>query len=367
MSNILISGDNLHFKTKFLSNFLKEKKTILIHLNEFENEKSICATQIDFYNYFSQLSYDDLISVFDELFKIMNFSNLEFLDFIHYLNFLKNLPFKKEKLIDRIIEYSFAANFNRDLKKNLDNKNIDFNDFQLLLSQYAFLHEKTNKIESLLIQYLLVKNHISLENMINTNIFINIDTTINQDVILYLLIKIINKIFNKNKIDLIIIEKIKYFEDSSLLEIIHQVPSTMNTYFIFDDFFIHKNLLPNYSLFFDYYVFLKHSMKSSALISELFGDILVSKKTYTLDKERRLKSNSLKDRLFNTNKTEHYTTLAPVREPRIFKEEIAFMNDHLCLCYSKYTNSPLFIDWTSQFYYLENEIQLYIERKEENI
>lgn len=84
--------------------------------------------------------------------------------------------------------------------------------------------------------------------------------------------------------------------------------------------------------YFDAWIFSTHvSMSSCEAISNAFGSMPVVRSSYSCDRDRRLASNRLIDRLFNTNRVDHYVEHVPAWEPRFRKEEINAMPPGVCL------------------------------------
>lgn len=356
MSKILISGDNCSFKQTIMNTLLKSQQCIIIHLDDINDQRSLLSSQIDYYDYFYNLLYDNFIKEIDNIFHILNYKSEDIFNFIRYIFFIKNLSFtNKESLVDLIIRYSHTYNFNKDIKKALDNQVINLEEFEEILSEYDTLHHNILNQESALIGLLLKKKSHLLQSIKDTRC-IKIDTQVNQKLYIHIISNMINKEFINQNIKIIIIENKICFNDESLLELVETLDDSFDICGFFHDVFIHHDCLDKLMLFFDYYIYNRHSMKSSEYISKLLGEVLVTKYSYTLDKDRRFRNNTLLDRLFNTNKVEHYTTQAPVREPKVFKEEIADMDDTLCLSYSKESKEPIFIDWKHHMNLLENDI-----------
>ena len=83
---------------------------------------------------------------------------------------------------------------------------------------------------------------------------------------------------------------------------------------------------------FDAWIFSAHaSMSSCEAISNAFGTMPIVRSSYSCDHDRRLASNRLIDRLFNTNRVDHYVEHVPAWEPRFRKEEIHAMPPGVCL------------------------------------
>lgn len=84
--------------------------------------------------------------------------------------------------------------------------------------------------------------------------------------------------------------------------------------------------------YFDAWIFSSHaSMSSCEAISNAFGAMPIVRSSYSCDRDRRLASNRLIDRLFNTNRIDHYVEHVPTWEPHFRKEEIHAMPPGVCL------------------------------------
>lgn len=79
-----------------------------------------------------------------------------------------------------------------------------------------------------------------------------------------------------------------------------------------------KGFFENYM---DVKIYSRHaSMESCGEIEKILGDVEIVKHSYTRDYDCRWNAYSPWDILFGRNKTEHYTSNAPVKEPRYCKE-----------------------------------------------
>lgn len=84
--------------------------------------------------------------------------------------------------------------------------------------------------------------------------------------------------------------------------------------------------------YFDAWIFSTHaSMKSCEAISNAFGTMPVVRSSYSCDRDRRLANNRLIDRIFNTNRVDHYIEHIPSWEPIFRKEEIKSLPTGTCL------------------------------------
>ena len=72
-------------------------------------------------------------------------------------------------------------------------------------------------------------------------------------------------------------------------------------------------------------------MKSCGIISKQCGEIPVVRNSYSCDRDRRIANNRLTDRVFNTNRVDHYVQHVPVWEPKFREEDIHSMPGGTCL------------------------------------
>lgn len=72
-------------------------------------------------------------------------------------------------------------------------------------------------------------------------------------------------------------------------------------------------------------------MKSCEAVSDSFGTMPIIRNSYSCDRDRRLASNRLIDRILGTNRIDHYTEHVPAWEPKFRKEEIQNMQEGMCL------------------------------------
>ena len=119
-----------------------------------------------------------------------------------------------------------------------------------------------------------------------------------------------------------------------LTNLIGQIVGLTKITFYTKDFFTgHRSeWLNEMESWFDAWIFSSHtSMSSCEAISNSFGTMPVVRSSYSCDRDRRLSSNRLIDRIFNTNRVDHYVEHVPEWEPRFRKEEIYTMPFGVCL------------------------------------
>lgn len=126
--------------------------------------------------------------------------------------------------------------------------------------------------------------------------------------------------------------KRKYGQE--LTDLIRRIVGSVKITFYARDFYTgHSNEWQDeMESYFEAWIFSSHaSMSSCEAISNAFGAMPIVRSSYSCDHDRRLASNRLVDRLFNTNRVDHYVEHVPAWEPRFRKEEIHAMPPGVCL------------------------------------
>lgn len=126
----------------------------------------------------------------------------------------------------------------------------------------------------------------------------------------------------------------KHKYGKELTDLINRIVGSVKITFYARDFYAgHSNEWQDeMGSYFDAWIFSSHaSMNSCESISNAFGSMPVVRSSYSCDRDRRLASNRLIDRLFNTNRVDHYVEHVPAWEPRFRKEEIHAMPPGVCL------------------------------------
>lgn len=119
-----------------------------------------------------------------------------------------------------------------------------------------------------------------------------------------------------------------------LTNLLGSIVSTAKVTFYSRDFFTghSSDWQESMESYFDAWIFSSHaSMSSCEAISNAFGTIPIVRSSYSCDRDRRLSNNRLIDRLFNTNRVDHYVEHVPEWEPRFRKEEVHAMPAGMCL------------------------------------
>lgn len=136
-----------------------------------------------------------------------------------------------------------------------------------------------------------------------------------------------------NRLSISIFEgKRKYGKE--LIDLMNRIVGSVKITFYARDFYVgHSNEWQDEMVsYFDEWVFSSHAaMSSCESISNAFGSIPVVRSSYSCDRDRRLASNRSIDRIFNTNRVDHYIEHVPAWEPRFRKEEIHAMPPGVCL------------------------------------
>lgn len=166
---------------------------------------------------------------------------------------------------------------------------------------------------------------------------------INQDVHLYL----INEMMKVTHQPLILIEDHKQYNTQTLKHFFEMNKEDYLLIAIFKDIFLHEELITQIPYLFSTKIYLNHSEHSANIISQLADEVEVVHTTSTISRNKRIGSESLLDRLFGTDKTEAVATLAPVKEPKISKEEIMYLNKNVCLLQTYDSTLHLFV-WSNK-------------------
>jgi len=138
--------------------------------------------------------------------------------------------------------------------------------------------------------------------------------------------------------------------DEEMLWFLEQINGYARVSLYSDDMFSGRSKGRQESLkgYFANYIYSYHgSMESCENISKQCGEIPIVRSSYSYDKDRRIANNKLVDRLFNTNRVDHYTQHVPVWEPKYYKETINSLPSGSCLV--KTREDDFIIDIGSSF------------------
>lgn len=141
----------------------------------------------------------------------------------------------------------------------------------------------------------------------------------------------------KNVVVTILESKKKYGDELALF--LEQVEGSARVSLYADDIFLgHPEALQETIMgYFANYIYSYHqSMKSCEAISKQCDEIPIVRSSYSYDRDRRLANNKLIDRIFNTNRVDHYIRHVPVWEPKFRKEDIHSMPSGTCLVRTRY-------------------------------
>lgn len=130
----------------------------------------------------------------------------------------------------------------------------------------------------------------------------------------------------------IIEEKKKYGQE--MLSLLEQTAGYARVTYYARDFFVghSEEWKDEVRGYFDAWIFSAHaSMKSCEAVSDSFGTMPIIRNSYSCDRDRRLASNRLIDRILGTNRIDHYMEHVPAWEPKFRKEEIQSMQEGMCL------------------------------------
>lgn len=147
----------------------------------------------------------------------------------------------------------------------------------------------------------------------------------------------------KNVVVTILESKKKYGEEIAMF--LEQVDGFARVSLYTDDLFTgHSEELQEMIMgYFTNYIYSYHqSMKSCGIISKQCGEIPVVRSSYSCDRDRRIANNRLIDRIFNTNRVDHYIQHVPVWEPKFREEDIRSMPSGICLVRTR--NDDFFVD-----------------------
>ena len=140
------------------------------------------------------------------------------------------------------------------------------------------------------------------------------------------------------KVVVTILESNKKYGDELAL-FLEQVEGAARVSLYADDIFLGhpEGLQETIMGYFANYIYSYHqSMKSCEAISKQCDEIPIVRSSYSYDRDRRLANNKLIDRIFNTNRVDHYVRHVPVWEPKFRKEDIHSMPSGTCLVRTRY-------------------------------
>lgn len=337
MQKILISGHNPTFKNNFI-NSLQFKKTI-VTLDGYDG--AVKSSHINYYDYFRRYNDEQLIELIKNLLYVHEIPHAEIIFVENYLLFLKKLMRvlnKNMTLLDAFIQCENYEIVKLEFNKLLQTQAIDFSVFDYYMNQYIGFHT-TEFISIEMFIVLLFKNTGCPLSRCST---IQLDE-INQDVHLYL----INEMMKVTYQPLILIEDHKQYNTQTLKHFFEMNKEDYPLIAIFKDIFLHEELISQIPYLFSTKIYLNHSEHSANIISQLAGEVEVVHTTSTISRNKRIGSESLLDRLFGTDKTETVATLAPVKEPKISKEEIMYLNKNVCLLQTYDSTLRLFV-WSNK-------------------
>ena len=128
----------------------------------------------------------------------------------------------------------------------------------------------------------------------------------------------------ENRMALIIADR-GYGNRDYLLKMLNRLPAFISTHMFTDDVFTlgEEAMLSVVFNRFNVRIFSRHpTMASAETLERTLGQVDIVRTTQSVSRDRRWRAYSPMDILFNRNKTETVTQLAPVREPRYRKEMI---------------------------------------------
>lgn len=349
--NVLVSGEDLKIQRYFLSkHFQKVKQKEYLHLlidashgEKFvesfrQSDLTIGAFIPGQQRYCCRMFERNSFAWISRLRKILAVSGYKENDiqkitaYIHLLHHIDSLAGGEQKTIDEkmITRYASSLQVQTVLQSMLDALIISKEEQMYLLAKYSELSAGGPELEQVLMSAGYVSsfesNALSIQDMHPGNSVLIKLERVKDPTLVELLLNIISwdvedAIDKGKKVAVTIIDQ--YGEwGKQLGAFLNAVPVSTYCMFLADDFFGEDNS-ENFIKRFPVVIYTRHkNMNSCAKIENMLGDIPVVKTSYSLDRDRRFQNNTLLDRLFNTNKVEHYTDSVPVYEPKYMKERI---------------------------------------------
>lgn len=351
LTNCLFSGkDSLIRKTLFLHQLDSEKQNGSIHIIIDAESETMSYLQdalssgwnlsaaIPGKNMFFPLFHGndiDILYRLRELLQIAGYTEEKIQKTFAYLQFLKHVEFlsgNSSPQIDQelIFNYSTTLLFQNRLQSLLANNTICDEEQMNLLAKYTELSSAGPDLENILMtisvpfsygsQKEVCLHQMNPQDILYIHLAAIRDSTLKK-ILLSMLLWDIEDNWKQKPISLSIFEK---DSDETFSLFLKKLPQKIHCFYFAEDFFagqsaMWKNLRSRFSVS----VYARHAcMESCHEIEELFGTVQTVKKSYSVDRDRRWQNNRLIDRLFDWNKTEHYTNSVPITEPRYRKEDI---------------------------------------------
>lgn len=254
---------------------------------------------------------------------------ISYLNFIRHIEFIENCTQNFELTLNKLSEYCTVMCVEEKLL-NLVNKGvIDERQQMMLLAKYSECASAGADLEDMFFVLMPYINGDDLLQSMDSNQVVIFPTyELGEDeVVKSLITKLIQfglEECSKRNITLLIFDR-GYGSRKSVSNLINSLPSKVNMHVFTDDIFTlgNEETIATVLNRFNARVYSRHATMSSAeAIEKVCGDVEVIKNQKTVTYDHRLRANSPWDILLGNNRTESHTQLAPVRQPRYYKEMI---------------------------------------------
>ena len=325
----------------------KDEALIIIDdmgISEMENIAKIssCGYQIKngmsgeycLYNPF-QITTVKEISKIRQLLSTLEYDEKQKGKLIGYLNFIRHIEFLEHgneafKLtLEGLGKYCSIMAVEEKIQCLVDTGVIDERQQIMLLAKYSECSSAAADLEDMFFVLLpfISGEDIRFETNENQAIVFRIGELGEDETIRNLVMQLLQFGIEENrgrKITLLVFDK-GYGNRKCILNLLKSIPSHVNMHIFSDDIFTlcDKDTLAMILNRFTARVYSRHlAMGSAETIEKICGEVDVVKNSYNVAYDRRWSSNRPWDVLMGKNKTETYTQMAPVREPRYRKEMI---------------------------------------------
>ncbi len=252
--------------------------------------------------------------------------------YFNLVKYIEKLSKKKEKVqltIDVLSEYSSNLFVEKKLQQMVDKYIITEEQQLYLLGKYVEVCDISADFENawnLLEPYIMGDAKPFIEN-IPTAFHFHLKELGNDIVMKQLALQILSYYLEDAKrlnIAIIILDK-GSGERSYFLKFLSELPIEIEHHLISEDIFTcDDKVLPLFFNQFAVKIYSRHNaMPSCSSVEKVLGEIDVVKSAYSVNYDRRWKTNSPFDVLTSNNKTETYTWSPAIREPKYRKEMIA--------------------------------------------
>lgn len=275
------------------------------------------------------------ISRIRQLLSTMEYDEKQKGKLISYLNFIRHLEFLEhgtqdfELTLNKLGEYCTVMCVEEKLQSLVARGIIDERQQMMLLAKYSECASAGADLEDMffiLMPY--ISNYDSLQNTCMGQAIIFPTGELGEDEIMKSLIMQLIQFGleedTKKETTLLIFDK-GYGNRKGIYNLIKSLTSKVNMHVFSEDIFTLGDEATIATVLgrFNARIYSRHAVMSSAeAIEKACGEVEVAKKQKTITYDRRLRANSPWDILLGNNKTEAYTQMAPIREPRYYKEMI---------------------------------------------